>query len=84
MSALKFTRSPVDGTFIPFLSRWWFMAVHIRLSTIYLSTVSPGPLTVVAQPLSPGASQPYRVLETWGHRWVHKLLELLNLSGASS
>ena len=31
----------------------------IRLPTIYLSTVSPGPLTAVAQPLSPGASQPY-------------------------
>jgi len=51
-------RFSVDGSSWPFI---------YRLSTIYLSTVSPGPLTVVAQPLSPGASQPYRVSETRGH-----------------
>jgi hypothetical protein len=45
-----------------FLSRWWFIVIHIywfRLYTIYLSTVSPSPLTAVAQSLSPETSRPH-------------------------
>jgi len=47
--------------FVPFLSRWWFIAIHLhrfQLPTIYLSTVSPGPLTAVAQTPSPGLQSP--------------------------